>query len=90
MVPLLVLWLNVDQRTAHALSLGAIIPIGLSGLLVYGAAGEVNTGRTALLLCGSMFGARLGAGALARIDQRVLKGLFGGFLVFVSVVLVFG
>lgn len=88
MVPLLVLWLGSDQRTAHATSLGAIIPIGAAGLVTYGAAGEVRLPEALALLSGSLIGARVGAGALVRIDERLLKGVFGFFLVAVAIVMV--
>ena len=42
MVPLLVLWAAYSQREAHALSLGAIIPISIAGIATYGVAGEVH------------------------------------------------
>ena len=35
MVPLLVLWAAYGQRDAHALSLGAIIPISLASVITY-------------------------------------------------------
>lgn len=85
MVPALVLWAKLDQRTAHAMSLAAIVPIGIAGMLTYGVAGEIALPETLALLAGSLVGARLGAGALTRIDERLLKGLFGGFLVAVAI-----
>lgn len=85
MVPALVLWANLDQRTAHAMSLAAIVPIGIAGMLTYGVAGEIALPETLALLAGSLVGARLGAGALTRIDERLLKGLFGAFLVAVAI-----
>ena len=43
-------------------------------------------GRDAVgLAAGSIVGARLGAGLLARIDERLLKIIFGLFLVGVAV-----
>ena len=42
MVPLLVLWAGYAQREAHAMSLGAIIPISIAGIATYGIAGEVH------------------------------------------------
>ena len=80
MVPLLVLWARYGQRDAHAASLGAIIPISIAGIATYGIAGEVRVGPAIALAAGSIFGAQLGAGLLARIDERVLKGVFGAFL----------
>src|SRR6266542_2606509 len=87
MVPLLVVWAKYGQREAHALSLGAIIPISLAGIVTYGAAGKVRVVDAAALAAGAVVGARIGAGLLARIEERALKALFGVFLVAVSVLL---
>ena len=89
MVPLLVLRAGYRQRDAHALSLGAIIPISLASVVTYGAAGEVRVGYAAALTVGSVFGARMGAGLLARIRERPLKIVFGLFLAAVAVLLLF-
>jgi uncharacterized membrane protein YfcA len=87
MVPLLVLWAAYPQRDAHAISLGAIIPISIAGIATYGVAGEVRYGTAIALAAGSIVGARIGAGYLARIDERLLKVVFGTFLVGVAVLL---
>jgi uncharacterized protein len=88
MVPLLVLWAHYKQREAHAMSLGAIIPISIASVLTYGAAGKVKVGYAAALALGSIVGARVGAGLLARIRERPLKIVFGLFLAAVAVLLV--
>jgi uncharacterized protein len=87
MVPLLVLWAAYGQREAHAMSLGAIIPISLASALTFGAAGEVRPGYAAALAVGAVAGARIGAGALARIEERPLKIVFGLFLAAVAVLM---
>jgi hypothetical protein len=87
MVPLLVLWAAYSQRDAHALSLGAIIPISIAGIAIYGVAGEVRYWQAIGLAAGSIVGARIGAGFLARIDERLLKIVFGTFLVGVAALL---
>ena len=87
MVPLLVLWAGYTQRNAHAVSLGAIIPISIAGIATFGVAGEVRYGTAIALAAGSIVGARIGAGYLARIDERLLKVVFGGFLVAVAALL---
>src|SRR5438128_10493966 len=61
MVPLLVGWAGYRQREAHALSLGAIIPISIAGIVTYSAAGRVRVVDALALAAGSVFGARLGA-----------------------------
>ncbi len=85
MVPLLVLWAGYAQRDAHAASLGAIIPISIAGILTYGLAGRVHWLDAAALAAGAVAGALVGAGVLTRIDERILKVLFGCFLVAVAV-----
>ena len=87
MVPLLVLWAAYSQRDAHAISLGAIIPISIAGIATYGVAGEVRYGTAIALATGSIVGARIGAGWLARIDERLLKIIFGLFLVGIAVLI---
>jgi uncharacterized protein len=87
MVPLLVLWTGFRQREAHAVSLGAIIPISLAGVLTYGAAGKIKVGDAIALAAGSIVGARIGAGLLARVEERPLKIIFGLFLGAVSILL---
>jgi uncharacterized membrane protein YfcA len=87
MVPLLVLWAGYAQRDAHALSLGAIIPISVAGIATYGAAGEVRVWDALALAIGAVAGARVGAGLLTRLDDYVLKLAFGAFLVCVAVLM---
>lgn len=90
MVPLLVLWAGETQRDAHAISLGAIIPISLASVLTYGVAGQVRVWQSVALAAGSILGARIGAGALARIRDRPLKLVFGLFLAAVSILMLAG
>lgn len=85
MVPLLVLWAGFGQRDAHALSLGAIIPISVAGIVTFGIAGRVHWLDAVALAIGAVAGARIGAALLARADERVLKVVFGCFLVAAAV-----
>jgi hypothetical protein len=80
MVPLLVLWSGQRQREAHAISLGAIIPISIAAIAVYGGAGEVNLPDALALTVGAVVGARLGARVLSRAPERPLKIAFGLFM----------
>lgn len=89
MVPLMVLWLGEAQRTAHALSLAAIIPISIGAIVVYGGAGRIEPLAALALTIGSVTGARYGAGLLARASERPLKAAFGVFLLLAAVLLVF-
>jgi uncharacterized membrane protein YfcA len=88
MVPLLVLWGGFGQRDAHAVSLGAIIPISAAGVLTFGAAGEIQVWEALALAAGAIAGAQAGARLLARVDERKLKLAFGVFMLIVAVLLV--
>jgi hypothetical protein len=87
MVPLLVLWAGYAQRDSHAMSLGAIIPISIAGIATYGVAGEVHYWDAIGLAAGSVVGAQIGARFLVTLDERLLKVVFGAFLVGVAVLL---
>lgn len=77
MIPLLVLWGKLGQRTANATSLVAIIPIAIGALPIYyfrqGAAPEVDLRVTLFLVIGSVVGAYLGARALRLVPDRPLR-----------------
>ena len=87
MVPLLVIWAGYAQRDAHAMSLGAIVPISVAGVLTYGLAGEVRLPEALALAVGAVAGARVGAGLLTRLGDRPLKLAFGSFLVAVAILM---
>src|SRR2546425_6309607 len=57
MVPLLVLWAAYSQRDAHAISLGAIIPISIAGIATYGVAGGGRGGTAVAPAAGAGLGA---------------------------------
>jgi uncharacterized membrane protein YfcA len=90
MVPLLVLRGGLTQRNAHAVSLGAIIPISAAGAAAYGLAGEVRVPEALALAVGAIAGANLGAFLLSRAGERTLKGAFGAFLLVVAALMAVG
>jgi len=87
MVPLLVLVGRLTQRTAHAVSLGAMILIATGAIVVYGGAGEVDLVAAAALATGAIVGARVGVGFLARASEVALKTAFGVFLILAATLL---
>jgi uncharacterized protein len=80
LVPLLVLWLHWGQKAAQSASLTAIIPIALVGAITYASDGAVDWHLGIALAAGAVVGARVGAGLLARLPERTLKGAFGVLL----------
>lgn len=74
MVPLQVLWTKVAQHQANGTSLALIVPIAIAGVAVYAlAGGEVDFRLAAPLAVGAVFGAFVGARAVARVPEATLR-----------------
>jgi uncharacterized protein len=84
MVPLLVAFAGVAQRNAHAISLGAVVPLALAAAITYGAGDEVRLDMALALFAGGAVGAPLGAALLARADDRMARRAFGVLLLATS------
>lgn len=78
-VPLLVLWVGIEQRLAHAVSLAAILPIAVVGGLFFVVDGAVDLALAVLLGVGGMVGSVVGLRLLDRISERGLRWLFATF-----------
>jgi uncharacterized protein len=86
-IPGLVLFLGMAQRTAHATSLAAIFPIAASGVAGYALEGSVDWPAAAWLASGAAAGAVVGTNALQRLSQLTLRRGFAAFLVLSAVAL---
>lgn len=80
LVPIFVLWLQIDQKRAHATSLAAIMPIAAFSAIGYAIRGDVALQAWALVMLGSVVGAKYGVQLLQRIPVKELKYLFAGVL----------
>lgn len=87
MVPMLVSAAGLRQREAHAVSLGAVVPLALAAAITYGAADEVRLGMATTLFVGGVVGAPLGALLLSRVNDRIARQAFGGLLVTTAIYL---
>lgn len=85
MVPLYLAWLKIDQKKAHATSLGAVVPIAFAGAAGYAATGDVDWVSGAYLLAGAFFGAMYGAKLLHTISLPKLQLVFGILLTLSSI-----
>lgn len=88
MVPLLVYFAMYGQRKAQATSLLAIIPISITALVLYGAAGLIDFAAAGALILGSMYGANRGAVLLTKLPENMLK-IFFSVVLFGSAVALF-
>ncbi len=81
MVPLYVLWMQVDQKRAHATSLLAIIPIATTAATSYAIQHEVDWSAVILVLAGSVFGAKYGVHLLGKLPLRTIQRIFAAVLI---------
>ncbi len=84
-IPGLVLLLKMSQHAANGTSLGALLfPVGLLGFLQYYKRGDVNLAYAGLIAVGLFFGALAGAKLAGTMSDQSLRRAFGGFLLLVS------
>lgn len=90
MIPLMVGVNKLSQHQAHGTSLEALVFTGLSGALTYWLkGGAVDVAGAIALAVPAVATARFGARYAHALPEWKLKRAFGGFLVFVSLLLVF-
>ena len=82
MVPLFVLFLGLDQRTAATTSLLAIIPISVLAAFGYAAGGSVDWLAGLILGLGSILGGQIGVRLLPRIPVPALQIGFSVLLLY--------
>jgi uncharacterized membrane protein YfcA len=84
-IPALTLLLGVPEHTAHGTSLAALLlPVGVLGALEYYRRGQVNLPFAGLLAVGLLVGALFGAKLAGVMPDPLLRRVFGGFLLVVS------
>lgn len=90
-VPALVGFFNYDQKLAVGTSLGALLlPVGLPGVLRYGAEGLLDVPVAILVAIGLVIGAFFGARIALGLPSKTVKQLYGIFLIFVGIRFIFG
>ena len=85
MVPLLTLWVGLDQRRAVATSLAAIVLSSTTGSISYLLRGAVDVPAAIALAAGSVVGPVVGTALLKRLPLAVLRWAFVALLVGVAV-----
>jgi hypothetical protein len=88
MVPLLILWLGYDERTATGTSLAAIIVISAVGATAQAAYGNLHVDDGLLVGVPAVGGVLLGTWLQQRVSMRVISALFSLLLTVLAVDLV--
>ena len=84
-VPLLILWVGLETRSATATSLAAIGTTALSGTIAYWAHGDVRPGYAALVGLPAAVGAVGGTALQQRLRVKTVELLFAAVLTGIAV-----
>jgi uncharacterized membrane protein YfcA len=89
-VPLLVLWVGLDERAATGTSLAAIVVIAAAATAVHGAYGHVHLGEGLLVGVPAVAGVLIGTELQQRIPSKAISLVFSAMLVAVAADLLIG
>ena len=84
-VPALVLLLKFDQRLANGTSLGAVLPISISGLITYWSHDNVDWHMAMWLAIGALGGAIIGTKWIHILPKKILGYMFAVMLIITAV-----
>lgn len=77
--------MGLEQKKAHATSICIILPICLFSALTYINKGIVNINDATGYMIWGILGAVLGAFVLSRINQKILRNIFGIFVIWAAI-----
>lgn len=72
---------GLKPRSAHSSSLAVILPISAVSALMYLKAGRVTLSAALPYMPGGILGALVGAWLMRRISPKLLRVIFGGFVI---------
>lgn len=87
-VPALVLWLGLPMRVAVGTSLVIIAINSLAGAIAHRDDGEFNWMVALFFIAGGLLGGQLGARAVGRVNEKILKRGFAGLMVSIALFLI--
>jgi len=90
LIPALVYLFGLTQHQAQGTTLAILVPpIGLLAALKYYYSGNVKLGMAGFICLGFFIGGLIGATLIQKVPDLALKRLFGVFLLFVSINMIF-
>lgn len=81
---------SLDEKKAHATSILIILPLTISGLLVYSLKGFTDIPTVIKTASGAALGALIGAKLLSKLSGKFIRIGFGGVMVLASLRMIFG
>ncbi len=91
LVPILVLFCAVGQKSAQGMALAVMVPMALLGALRYGKNPqiEMNAVLIGLIVCGALIGTLVGTELASRLPSHILRKAFAIFLVIAAMKMFF-
>lgn len=90
MVPMFILFLGITQHNAQGLSLAVMLPpVTFLAVYNYHKQGEIDWKVAAVVSVMFVIGGYFGSKLALQIDQKILKKIFGGFMLIVALKLLF-
>lgn len=88
-VPAMIYYLHVDDHKAHATAIAIILPLTIISSFVYIYNSFVDWDLVLKTSIGGVVGGYIGAKLLRVIPDKYLRKIFGGFMIFASIRMVF-
>ncbi len=88
MVPLMLSVIGIPMKRASGTSLIAVMILAIPGVIEQGLLGNINYTAGIMVAVGSIPGAVIGARLVRKVPERILRFIFGGFLIVAAILLV--
>lgn len=88
MVPLMLSLIGIPMKKASGTSLIAVMILAVPGVIEQGMLGNIDYLAGIMVAIGSIPGAIIGARLVRKVPERILRFIFGGFLIVAAVLLV--
>ena len=85
LIPLLTILLGVEQHVAQAVNLVVFIPMAIVSLLIHFKNNLIETNKVFYIMLGGIPSCVIGCIVASFVSGEVLKKIFGGFLIILSV-----
>lgn len=88
MVPLMLSLIGIPMKKASGTSLVAVMILAVPGVIEQGLLGNIDYLAGIMVAIGSIPGAVIGARLVRKVPERILRFIFGGFLIVAAILLV--
>jgi len=88
-VPALIILLCMEDHKAHATAIAIILPLTIVSAFFYLKGSFINWELTLKVALGGVIGGYIGAKMLNSVPKKVLRIVFGGFMIFAALRMVF-